>query len=61
MDIEDFGTFEDQVNGTLKFIDALSRRQLAEFIVHQNEAIEGLTKNNKSFVLSFKKINKWDK
>ena len=61
MDTDDFGTFEDQIKGTLIFIESLSKRKLAEFIVHQNEAIEGLTKNNKSFVLSFKKQNKQEK
>jgi len=50
------GTFEDAVVGTILFIRSVSERELAEFIVHQTDAIEGLTKNNKSFIKVYKDL-----
>lgn len=47
------GTFEERVQGTIMFIRSVSERKLAEFIVHQNSGIEGLTKNNETFVEAF--------
>lgn len=49
-------TFEDKVLGTILFINSVSKRELAEFIVNQGEAIDGLTKNNDSFVKAFRKL-----
>jgi len=37
------------IQAALTFINTLSKIELAEFIVKQNEAIAGLTKNNESF------------
>lgn len=48
--------FEDKVLGTMVFIDSVTKRELAEFIVHQSNAIDGLGKNLDSYVKEFRKM-----
>lgn len=43
--------------GTLLFIERVSNHELAEFIVRQSEAIEGLGKNLDSYIKEFRKIH----
>jgi len=47
--------FNGKVEGTIKFINISTAREVAEFIVHQTQAIDGLMKNNESFVRAFHK------
>lgn len=37
---------DDNVKATIKFIQLVGIEETAKFIVHQNEAIDGLQKNN---------------
>ncbi len=50
------GSDEEKILGTIMFIRSLTERELAEFIVNQNNAIDGLNKNNISFVNAFHKM-----
>jgi len=50
------GSFEERVEGTLLFIRNTSEKELAEFIVYQNDAIDGLRKNLEAFTKEFKKL-----
>jgi len=50
------GSFEERVEGTLPFIRNTSEKELAEFIVYQNDAIDGLRKNLEAFTKEFKKL-----
>lgn len=45
---------ESKIKGILAFMDLKSRDELALFINAQNEAIEGLTENNKSLREAFR-------
>ncbi len=44
---------EEEINGAIAFIRSISVRDLAEYIISQNKAIEGLTENNKTFIKAF--------
>jgi len=48
--------FKDKVRGTLAFIKTQSNEQLAEHIVRQQEAIEGLVRNNNAYTHAFRAI-----
>ena len=50
------GSFKDKVLGTILFIRSTPEKELAEFIVRLTDAVEGLNKNNQSFVKAFGKI-----
>jgi len=52
------GSFEEKVLGTLMFIRKTSERELAELIVRQSAAIDGLSKNNSTFIKTFHEIYK---
>lgn len=41
--------FENKIQGTLLFIESITKEKLAEFIVHQNEIIHYLSGSNDSF------------
>ena len=47
---------EDKVQGCIFFIRNISERQLAEYIVRLSDAIDGLNKNNASFILAYNKM-----
>ena len=47
---------EQAVIGTMLFVQSKSTRELAEFILFLQGAVDGLTKNNKSFVDSYRKM-----
>ena len=47
-------TFEDEVRVTKIFLQQLGWDKAAEFVVHQNETIKGLQKNNDLFVKAYK-------
>ena len=49
-------TFEDRVLGTIKFIRSVSEKELAEFIVHQSNAIEGLTQNIRAWAKVYSEL-----
>ena len=40
---------EDKIKATVFFMDTLSKRQLAEFIVNLNGAVDGLSRNNADY------------
>jgi len=48
--------FENKVLAMLKFMELISKRELAEFMVNQQKAIDGLTQNNESFSRAFRKM-----
>jgi len=51
------GSFKDRIMGTILFIRSTPEKELAEFIVRLTDAVEGLNKNNNSFVKAFGKID----
>ena len=50
------GAFEDKVQGVLLFLEKTSKREIAEFIVYQNDAVDGLRKNLDSFIKAFREM-----
>lgn len=47
---------EEKIEGTILFIRHTPERELAEFIVLQSEAIEGLSRNNNSYIKAFREL-----
>jgi hypothetical protein len=50
------GSFEERVAGTLLFVRNTPELEVATFIVHQNDAIDGLRKNLEGFTKTFKEM-----
>jgi len=50
------GSDEEKILGIIMFIRSVTERELAEFIINQSDAIDGLSKNNRSFVKAFHKM-----
>ena len=50
------GSFEETMQGTLLVVRNTPERELAEFIVFQNDAIDGLRKNLESYTKEFRKM-----
>lgn len=51
-------SFEEKVQGTLRFMRSKDERGLAEFIVFQSNAIDGLTKHNEELGAAYNKAIK---
>jgi len=49
-------TREDEIQGAIMFIGMKSVREIAEFIVSLNEALDGLQKNNEDIKLAYRKL-----
>lgn len=47
-------SFNEKVEATIKFMQLVGNEETAKYIVHQQEAIDGLTANNQSFINSFR-------
>ena len=47
-------SFEEKVQGTLRFMRSKDERGLAEFIVFQSNAIDGLTKHNEELGAAYR-------
>ena len=51
-------TFKERCAGCRLFIRHVSEEELVEFMAHQQEAIDGLTKNNESFSKAYVEMYK---